>query len=85
MEVVLEMTMKVEDSDFEVVVADFVADFVGEDNSDGMEDIDNIEQICHKDFVPLMPMLEIDTEIEVEPTVVAKNSSLVGAKDTLDC
>ena len=39
---VVEMAMKVEGSDFEVVAADFVADYVGEDNSDKMEDIDNI-------------------------------------------
>lgn len=32
-----------------------------------------------------MPMVEIDTEIEVEAKVAAKNSSLVGAEDTSDC
>ena len=40
LEAVVEMAMKVEGSDFEVVAVDFV----GEDNSDRMEDIDNIEQ-----------------------------------------
>ena len=83
--VVVEMEMKVEGSDFEVVAIDFVADFVGEDNFDRMEDIDNIEQISSKDFVPLVSTVEIDTEIEVEAKVVAKNSSLVGVEDTFDC
>ena len=58
---------------------------MGEDSSDKMEDIDNIEQISHKDFVPLVPTIEIDTENEVEAKVATKNSSLVGAKNTLDC
>jgi len=40
---VVEMVMKVEGFDFEVVAADFVVEFVGEDNSDMMEDIGNIE------------------------------------------
>ena len=82
---VVEMAMKVEGSDFEVVAADFVAEFVGEDNFDRMEDIDNIEQISHKDFVPLVPMVEIGTDFEVEAKVAAKNSSLVWAEDTFDC
>lgn len=81
--VVVEMAMKVEGSDFEVVAANFVADFVGKDNSDRMEDIDNIEKISHKDFVPLVPTVEI--EVEVEAKVAAKNSSLVGVEDTFDC
>ena len=83
-EVVVEMAMKGEGFDLEVVVVDFSAVFVGEDSSDKMGDIDN-EQISHKDFVPLVPMVEIDTEFEVEAKVVAKNSSLAGAKNTLDC
>ena len=58
---------------------------MGEDSSDKMEDIDNIEQISHKDLVPLMPMVEIYTEFEVEAKVSAKNYSFVGAKSTLDC
>ena len=82
-EVVVEMAMKVEGSDFEVVAVDFVVDSVGEDNSDRLEDIDNIEQISHKDFLPLVPTVEI--EVEVEAKIAAKNSSLVGAEDTLDC
>ena len=41
-EAVVEMAMKVEVFDLEVVAADFVTEFVGEDNSDRMEDIDNI-------------------------------------------
>ena len=84
-EVVVEMAMKGEGFDLEVVVVDFAADFVGEDSSDKMEDTDNIEQICHKYFVPLVPMVEIDTDFEVEAKVSAKNSNLVGAENTLDC
>ena len=88
-EVVVEMAMKVEGSDFEVVVVDFVADFVGEDNSDRMKDTDNIEQIYHRDFVPLVPTVEIDIEIEVEVEVeakdAAKNSNLVEVEGTFDC
>jgi len=64
-DVVVEMAVKVEDFDFGAVVADFVADFVGEDNSIRMEGIDNIEKISYKDFVPLSPMVDIDTEVEV--------------------
>ena len=48
-----------------------------------MEDIDNIEKISHKDFVLLVPMVEI--EVEVEAKAAAKNFSLVGAEDTFDC
>jgi len=62
-----------------------VAECVGEDNSDMMEDIGNIEKISHKDFVLLVPMVEIEIEVEVEAKVAAKNSSLVGAEDTFDC
>ena len=82
---VVEMVVKVEGSDFEVVAVDFVVESVGEDNSDRMGDIDNIEQISHNDFVPLVPMVEIETEIEVEAKVAAKDSSLVGAENTFDC
>ena len=77
---VVEMVVKVEGSDFEVVAADFVLEFAGADNSDMMEDIDNIEKIFHKDFVFLEPKVEV----EVEAKVVAKNSNLVGAEDTFD-
>ena len=81
--VVVEMTMKVVGFGLEVV--DFVVGFVEEDSPNKMEDIDNIEQISHKDFVSLMPMIEIDTDFEVEAKVVAKNSNLVRAKNSLDC
>jgi len=84
-EVVVEMVMKVEDSDFEIVAADFVAECVGEDNSDMMEDIGNIEKISRKDFVLLMPTVEIEIEVEVKAKVATKNSSLVEAEDTFDC
>ena len=50
-----------------------------------MEDIGNIEKISHKDFVLLVPMVEIDIEFEVEVNVAAKNSNLVGVENTLDC
>ena len=58
--IVVETVMKVEGSDFEVVAVDFVAECVGEDNFDMMEDIDNIEKISHKDFVLLVPTVEIE-------------------------
>jgi len=80
---VVEMVMKVEGSNFEVVATDFVVECVGEDNFDMMEDIDNIEKISHKDFVLLEPKVEI--EIEVEARVTTKNSNLVGVEDTFDC
>ena len=77
------MAMKVVGFDLEVV--DFVAGFMGEDSPDKMEDIDNIEKISHKDFVPLVPMIEIDTDFEVEDKVVAKNSNFVEDENSLDC
>lgn len=46
-EVVVEMAMKGEGFDLEVVVANFAVDFMGEDSSDKMEDTDNMEQIFH--------------------------------------
>ena len=54
---VVEMVMKVEGSDFEVVAADFVVECVG-------EDIVNFEKISHKDFVLLVPKVEIEVEVE---------------------
>ena len=77
--------MRVEGSDFEVVAVDFVVNFMVEDNSNRMEDIDNIEQMSHNDFVLLVPKVEIDIEIEVEveAKVAAKNSNLVGLKVNL--
>jgi len=81
-DLVVEISIKVEGFDLELAV-DFVADFLREDSSHKMEDIDNIEQISHKDFVPFVPRVEIDTEIEAK--VATKNSSLVGAENTLDC
>jgi len=54
---VVEMTMKDEDSNFKVVAADFVAEYVGEDNSDKMENMDNIEKISHYILYPLCPWL----------------------------
>ena len=82
-EVIVEMALKVEGYDFEVVDADFVVESVREDNSDMMEDIDNIEKISHRDFVLLVPKVEI--EIEVEAKVAAKNSNLVAAEYTFGC
>lgn len=83
--VVVEMVMKDEGFDLEVVVVAFAVGFVGEDSSDKMEDIDNIEQISHKDFVPLVPMIDIDTDFEVEAKVFANNPNFVGPEDSLDC
>jgi len=83
-EVVVEMEIKGEGFDLEVVFVDFVVHFVGEDSSDKMEDIDNIEHISHKDCVPLVPMVEIDNDFEVEANVVVKNSSLVGSENSLN-
>ena len=60
------MVMKVEGSAFEVVVANFVAECVWEDNSNMMEGIGNIEKISHKDFVLLVPMVEIEIEVEAK-------------------
>jgi len=57
---VMEMVMKVEGSDFEVVATNFVVECVRKDNYDMMEDIDNIEKISHKDFVLLVPKVEIE-------------------------
>ena len=65
-EVVVEMAMKIEGSDFEVVVADFIVNYVGENNFDRMEDIDNIEKISHKDFVLLVPKVEIEIKVEAK-------------------
>ena len=60
-----EMVMEV--VDFDVVnFEDFIEDFVVEENVDivdKMVDIDSIESIFHRDFVPIVPKLEIDFEI----------------------
>jgi len=45
-----------------------------------MEDVDKIEQICHKDFAYLVPMIEKDFEIGTK--VVAKDSNLVGVESS---
>ena len=60
---------------------DFVEDFVEEGNLD-MVDIDSTESIFHRDFVPLVPKLEIDFKIGAK--VVAKNSNLVEVDYTFD-
>ena len=80
---VVEMIIKLERYDFEVVAVDFVVECVGKDNSDMTEDIDNIEKISHKEFALLKPKVEI--EIEVEAKVAAKDSNFVGTEDTFDC
>ena len=69
--VVVEMAMKVVDLSLEVVE---LVDF------EKMEDIDKIEQISHKDFASLIPM--IDMNFEVGAKVVAKDSNLVGFEDS---
>eukprot|EP00253_Pinus_taeda_P029074 PITA_29074 len=63
-EVVVEIAMKVEGSDFEFMAIDFVAEYVVEDNSDMMEDIGNIEKISHKGFVLLVPTVKSEIEVE---------------------
>ena len=75
--------MKVVDFCFGIGVGDFVEEFVGEDNLDMMEDIDNTERIFHMDFAFLEPKVEI--EIEVEAKVVANNSNFVGAEYKFGC
>ena len=65
--VVVEMEMIVVGFDLEVVE---LVDF------EKMEDIDKIEQISHKDFAYLVPMIEKDFEVGTK--VVAKDSNLVG-------
>ena len=72
--VVVEMAMKVVDLGLEVVV---LVDF------EKMEDIDKIEQISHKDFAYLVPMIEMDFEVGTK--VVAKDSNLVGVESSWGC
>ena len=45
-----------------------------------MEDIDKIEQISHKDFASLVPMIDMDFEVGAK--VISKNSNLVGAESS---
>ena len=45
-----------------------------------MEDIDKIEQISHKDFAYLVPMIEMDFAVGTK--VVDKDSSLVGVENS---
>jgi len=65
--VVVKMVMTVVDFDLEVVE---LVDY------EKMEDIDKIEQISHKDFAYLVPMIEKDFEVGTK--IVAKGSNLVG-------
>ena len=69
--VVVEMAMIVVDFDLEVV------ELVGFEK---MGDIDKIEQISHKDFAYLVPMIEKDFEVGTK--VVAKDSNLVGVENS---
>ena len=69
---VVEMAMK--------VVVDFGLEIVELVGFEKMEDIDKIEQISHKDFASLVPMIGMDFEIGAK--VVAKNSNLVGAESS---
>ena len=82
------MVMKVVDFDVvgsDDVVEDFVKNFVEDfeenfvedfedKNVDRMVDTGNMESIFHRDFVILVPKLEIDFEIEAK--VAAKNSKV---------
>ena len=63
--------MKVVDFDLEVV------EFVDFGN---MEDINKIEQISHKDFASLVPM--INRDFEVGGKVDAKDSNLAGVENS---
>ena len=74
MVVVVEMAMIVVGFDLEVV------ELVGFEK---MEDIDKIEQISHKDFACLLPMIEKDFEVGTK--VVAKDSNLVGVESSWGC
>ena len=69
--VVVEMAMIVVDFDLEVV------ELVGFEK---MVDIDKIEQISHKDFACLVPIIEKDFEVGTK--VVAKDSNLVGVESS---
>jgi len=71
-EVVVEMETKVKGYDFEVVAAGFVIDYVGEDNSDKMEDIDNIEKISHKYFHSLCPQLRLRLRLRLRPRLLPR-------------
>lgn len=81
-----EMEARVENLDFveKVVVVEMVMKVVGFDlefvDFEKMEDIDKIEQISHKDFSSLVPMIGMDFEIWAK--VVARNSNLVGAESS---
>ena len=67
--------------DFDVVdFEDFEEKNVG--MVDRMVDTDSIESIFHRDFVLLVPKLEIDFEIGAK--VAAKNSNLVEVNYTID-
>ena len=64
---------------------DFVEIFVEEGNVnmvDRVVDTDSTESIFHRDFVNLVPKLEIDFEIGAK--VAAKNSNLVEVGYTFD-
>ena len=72
--VVVEMAMIVVDFDLEDV------ELVGFEK---IEDIDKIEQISHKYFSYLVPMIEMDFEVGTK--VVAKDSNLVGVESSWGC
>ena len=69
--VVVEMAMKFVDFDLDVME---LVDF------EKMEDIDKIEQISHKDFASLVPMVDMDFDVGAK--VVAKDSNLVGVENS---
>ena len=74
-----EMVMEV--VDFDVDFEDFVEEG-NVDMVDRMVDIDSTESIFHRDFVPLVPKLEIDFEIGTK--VAAKNSNWMEVDYTFD-
>ena len=81
----VEMEARVEDLDFveKVVVVGMAMKVVGFVDFEKMEDIDKIEQISHKDFAFLVPMIDMD--FEVGSKVVAKSSNLVGIESSWGC
>jgi len=63
-----------------VVVVEIAMKVVELVDFEKMEDIDKIEQISHKDFSYLVPMIDMDFEVGAK--VVSKNSNLAGVESS---
>jgi len=76
------MEARVQNLDFveKVVVVEMAMKVVELVDFGKMENIDKIEQISHKDFAYLVPMIDMDFEVGTK--VVAKNSNLVGVESS---